>query len=358
MRIGIDARLSEETGVGRYIRNLIRNLANIDTRNEYVVFLRAKSFDSFELPGKNWKKVLAEVPWHGITEQVKMPVLLSLQHLDLLHVPYFNIPVFYPGKMIVTIHDLTILHFDTGRATTLPMPLYKIRRIGYRFVLRMGLLRAHHIIAVSETTKREILDHFHVPADKISVTYEGIDAQTRTGTGRNLIGVPYFLYVGNAYPHKNLDVLLAGFRQYAAGNPGRKLVLVGGNDLFYQRLMERVKTLGLTGHVIFFGKATEEELGDLYTHADALVFPSLMEGFGLPALEALAHGCPVICSDIPVFHEILGEAVTYFPADDPQTLALLMKKDLKRPAIQPTRKFDWSVMAARTHTLYERSNHI
>jgi tRNA U55 pseudouridine synthase TruB len=135
MRRGIDARLLHETGVGRYIRNLIRELATGDQLNEYVIFLRETDFSQFNVPNSRWHKRKAEAPWHSFAEQFIMPWVLLREHLDVLHVPYFNAPIFYPGKYIVTIHDLTILHFDTGKASTLPYWVYKIRRFGYRIVL-------------------------------------------------------------------------------------------------------------------------------------------------------------------------------------------------------------------------------
>src|SRR3989344_5912882 len=119
MKIGIDARLINETGVGRYIRNLINVLARIDRINSYIVFVRD---DSWNPPNERWEKRIIDIPWHSISEQLIFPWLLIKEHLDLVHIPYFNVPIFYPGKFVVTIHDLTILHFDTGKATTLPLP--------------------------------------------------------------------------------------------------------------------------------------------------------------------------------------------------------------------------------------------
>ena len=173
MKIGIDARLIDETGVGRYIRNLIGELGQIDTENSYVVFLRKKAFDAFIPPNARWEKRLADVPWHSMTEQFCMPVIVYREHLDLFHVPYFNIPLFYFGEFIVTIHDLTILHFDTGKATTLPYVFYQIRRLGYYISLLKAIHWSEKIIAVSKSTKREILDHFDVLPDRIHVIYEG-----------------------------------------------------------------------------------------------------------------------------------------------------------------------------------------
>lgn len=172
-RIGIDARLIAETGIGRYIRNLVKELGDIDSHNSYVVFLRKDAFDRFRLPNGRWEKRLADVPWHSIAEQLFMPAIFYREKLNLLHVPYFNVPLFYFGKFVVTIHDLTILHFNTGKATTLPYIFYKFRRLGYYLSLLKAIFWSEKVIAVSQTTKKEILDHFDVLPEHISVIYEG-----------------------------------------------------------------------------------------------------------------------------------------------------------------------------------------
>jgi glycosyltransferase involved in cell wall biosynthesis len=357
MKIGIDARLIEETGVGRYIRNLIVELSQVDHEHEYVVFLRKKSFSSFELPGSKWKKVLADMPWHSMAEQLRMPGIFSKEKLDILHVPYFNVPLLYTGKMIVTIHDLIILHFDTGKASTHSWLFYKIRRLGYRLSVWWGLHRAVKIIAVSQATKDEIVSHFSIDPSKIIVTYEGVDKSLKKLTQgkkvhKRLIKDPYFLYVGNAYPHKNLETLLAAFEHMDSKS---KLVLVGKDDFFYRRLKIVIGALGISDHVDFFGQATDDELASLYAHAKALVFPSLMEGFGLPALEALAMGCPVICSDIPVFREILGNNAMYFNPRDAHTLSHILMGPIKKPAAFDMSTYNWSTMAQDTKKIYEDS---
>lgn len=354
MRIGIDARLIEETGVGRYIRNLLRTLGEIDRSNEYVIFLRKKSFGSFVLPNPRWTKVLAEVQWHTLAEQIVMPTVFRNAHLDLVHIPYHNAPIFYSGAMVVTIHDLTILHFNTGKATTLPQSLYQLKRLGYWLELWIGLRKAKKIIAVSEATKREIIDHFHIDPPKITVTYEGVDdkisnIQYPISNKKRLIEDPYFLYVGNAYPHKNLETLLLAFK-----SSNKKLVLVGNDDFFYRRLREIVRSES----VIFFGPANDAQLANLYRNAKALVFPSLMEGFGLPALEALSLGCPVVASDIPVFHEILGDNATYFDPKDPEDIRASLNR-IKKPTQETHQKilatYSWQRMAKETLNIYERS---
>lgn len=347
MKIGIDARLIHETGVGRYIRNLIAQLALLDTGNEYVVFLRQKGFDEFIIPNNRWKKILADVAWHTIVEQFVMSKMFYDARLDLVHIPYHNPPIFYSGVMVITIHDLTILHFNTGKATMLPQPLYQLKRLGYWFELWIGLRKTKKIIAVSEATKREIIDHFRIDPKKIIVTYEG--AGIKKSTAQRLIPYPYILYVGNAYPHKNLENLLA-----AAPLIKQKLVLVGTDDFFYRKLRE----MSRSDNVVFFGSANDAQLANLYANADALVFPSLMEGFGLPALEALAHNCPVIVSHIPVFHEILGDVPKYFDPHDEKALAECLKhppvrsKLFQEKAAKLVQKYSWQKMAKETLAIY------
>ena len=171
MKIGIDARLMNETGVGRYVRNLIAELALIDDHNTYVVFIKKDS--TFDPPNSRWIKRSADVPWHSVAEQFVMPFLLYRERLDLLHVPYFNVPIFYFRKFIVTIHDLTILKFSTGKASTRPYPVYKALWFGYYISLLKSIHWSKKIIAVSQTTKNEICANFDVLPEKIEVVYEG-----------------------------------------------------------------------------------------------------------------------------------------------------------------------------------------
>ena len=363
MKIGIDARLIAETGVGRYIRNLMKHLARLDGENRYVVFLRKQSLSTFKAFNARWRAVVADVPWHSVTEQIVMPRLFTAEKLDLVHIPYFNAPVFYPGRYVVTIHDLTILHMKTGRATTLPVPLYALRRIGYHAVLRMGLLRASHIFTVSETTKRELSERFSVPPQRITVTYEAVDDRIlKKGDANRIVAHPYFLYVGNAYPHKNLERLVLAFGRLTRGrNIDRniRLVLVGKHDFFYRRLTSFIAAHGLSERIILFGPADDRELNALYRHAVAFVFPSLMEGFGLPALEALSVGCPVLASDIPVFREVFGHACRYFDPEDDSALTVLLEQALRAAEreIQPQnirlpRIYSWEDLAEKTLAVY------
>ncbi len=365
MKIGIDARLIDETGVGRYIRNLIRELSDIDAVNEYVLFLAKKDYHSFPLPNDRWTKRLADVPWHSIREQMMMPWLFTKARLDLVHVPYFNAPVCYFGKYVITIHDLTILQTDTGKATTLPYIFYKIRRLGYRIVLALGIINAKRVITVSETVKSDITRHFRIDPHKIVVTYEGIDPNFLKKIHTPVVssGVPddYFLYVGNVYPHKNIELMLEAYCEYMKSvKKPAFLVFVGPDDYFYKRLAGIVGATEIQSHIRFLHDIKDSELHALYANAIALLFPSRMEGFGLPALEALAAGCPVIVSDIPVFREILDSYATFVDTRKPG----LLKEALVRISATSTRRevnhnlkqflsrYSWRDMAVKTKELY------
>lgn len=168
MVVGIDARLWSQTGVGRYIRSLFRYLPK---DQEFVWFLGKEEFENIEMPPK-WKKVLADVHWHTIAEQIIIPILAYRENLDLFHVPYVNFPVFYFKKTVSTIHDLIPDHYKTGRATTLPFWFYLIKKFGYHFLVWMATKRAAMINTLSNDAKNELIAHYHVAPEKIKVTYE------------------------------------------------------------------------------------------------------------------------------------------------------------------------------------------
>lgn len=365
MHIAIDARLINQTGVGRYIRNLLTEIAKIDKRNKYSVIMRRVDFRTISLPA-GFRKIGFDVRWHTVAEQIRMPLLMRRLRPDILHVPYFNFPVLYGGKTVMTIHDLTYLSYVTGRATTLPFPLYEVKKLAYRFVVRQGIFRSTRIIAVSEATKHDILKHFTVPPEKISVIYEGVDRRimdaAKTGVRQRVLSKPYVLYVGNAYPHKNLETLIAGFLTYlkTSGDRELKLVLVGPDDYFYGRLKSMTEKLPESGRIEFHGPADDAQLASLYAGAACCVFPSLAEGFGLPPLEALFFRTPVICSDIPVFHEILGNRVQYFDPHDSKKLsdtlnAVLRTHNRPLPDAQFPNRFSFRRMAEETLSVYKQS---
>lgn len=367
MRIGIDARLYKQTGVGRYLRNLIEQLQATDPVNEYIIYLRSQDYDLIKLPNDNWQKRKVDIRWHTIVEQFKLPQILLRDNLDVAHFPYFNVPIFYPGKYLLTIHDLIVDHFDTGRASTLPYPMYFFKRVGYKTSLTLGIKRASWITAISQSTKREISEHYRVSPDKITVTYDALDTQfkytQKIHKAKNYFQFPYILYVGNAYPHKNLQRLINAFAAIRKSQ-NIKLVLAGDDNYFYPKMKQHAQKLGLSKEIIFYGEANDEQLINLYTNSLCLVFPSLMEGFGLPSFEAIACGRLPVLSDIPVFREIWGEKIDYFNPKSEKEMAEKIIITIKMPKDEYDKKllnlakrlddFCWKKTTLMTQEIYEQ----
>jgi glycosyltransferase involved in cell wall biosynthesis len=380
MKIGIDGRLWSETGVGRYIRNLVRELEKIDKKNEYVLFGNTSVIHNSKfIIQNNFKVINTNIRWHSLQEQLQFSSIVEKENIDLMHFPYFSVPLNYHKPFVVTIHDLIINQFGTGRASTLPLPFYKIKRLGYKLVLKQAVKRARKIIAVSEATKAEIVKRLGVDSEKIIVTYEGVESRIAYGVSHieknhkpSAISYKrFFLYVGNAYPHKNLERLIEAFdifQRDSSVTPQNDitLILVGKEDYFYKRLKEKVNEMELSDKVIFHGQVSDEELVYLYKNAVALVSPSLMEGFGLPVLEAMANECPLIISDIAAFREIVEDNAVYFNPYDVDDIVKKMEyvihsndtyhhsKKVKE-GLERLREFSWEKMAKQTLKIYEEA---
>jgi glycosyltransferase involved in cell wall biosynthesis len=362
MKIGIDGRLWSQTGVGRYIKNLIIELIKIDKNNSYFIFVKSNEKELVEafVKNKSFQIIPTKIKWHSLKEQTSFAREIEKYNLDLMHFTYFSLPINYKRKFVVTIHDLIIHHFPTGKASTLPSPIYYAKRFAYIYLIQKSADKANSIIAVSQSTKNEIVDHLRVPATKIKLIYEGVDDKVISQKGENIIGSPYLLYAGNAYPHKNLKRLIQAFEKAMKNN--EKLVLVGEENFFYKRINDEIIKNNFK-NIILFGKATDEELASLYVNAKAFVMPSLMEGFGLPPLEAMANGCFVIASNIPSIKEICKEAAIYFDpydiSDITDKIQFAFSANDKSKYIQKGRKrvedFSWAKMAKETLKVYEDS---
>lgn len=364
MKIGIDCRLWDETGVGRYIRNLVRELQIIDSRNEYVLFVLSKNYEfvKSKIINPNWILVEADIKWHSVEEQLRFPMVLKRENLDLMHFPYFSLPIFYNRPFVVTIHDLIQNHYASGKASTLPFLFYYIKKIGYKKVLGNAVVKAKKIIVPLVCVKEDLINTLSVSENKIVVTPEGFDANIKKGkVSENVLKVsknPYFLYVGNAYPHKNLETLIKGFSLLRNDT---RLVLVGREDYFYKRLKKKNKS----DKLIFLHNVSDSDLYYLYSHSIAATSASLMEGFGLFPLEALGAGTIPVVSNIPSFREVCGDLAIYFNPKDPHNIseklmkALKLKdserQDLKKNAESLLKKFSWSKMSQQTLSVYEQA---
>ncbi len=329
------------SGLGRYVEQLIEQLKEIDTINEHVIFLKKEMYDTFELPNAKWKKVLADISWYGVEEQIKMPVIIKKEHVDLMHFPHWNIPLLYRGPFVVTIHDLIMFHFSRMDATTHGRLVYWIKDMLHRFVVRSAAKRAKHIFATSEFTKQDIADTLYVDAKKISVTYQApfLNKQLSISNKQSVLETcsitkPYVLYVGNAYPHKNLERLITGFQQVnKQWGDTHQLVLVGKKSVWYEKLEDAV---GFDSSIVFTGFVSDPELNVLYEHASLYAFPSLYEGFGLPPLEAMTHNIPVVSSSASCMPEVLGDAALYFDPESTDDIARTLDEVVRNEEIRYT----------------------
>jgi len=370
MRIGIDARFygSHGKGLGRYTERLIHHLEQLaPAEDEFVIFLRQENWEHYQPAGQRFTKQLADFPWYSVAEQRHLPKLVRAANLDVMHYPHFNVPMFTPTPFIVTVHDLILTHFPTRRATTLGPVKYWLKQLAYRVVLSRAVARASRILTVSEFTKQDIQQYFGYDPQKIIVTYEAVDPFPSSGVTdeevrlRRQLPQKFLLYVGNAYPHKNLEQLVALVRQLPPAYQDVHVVIVCRPDYFLRRLQVQVRQAGLERRIHFPGFVSDADLGALYRLAHAYIFPSLYEGFGLPPLEAMAQGTPVLSSDAACMVEVLGEAALYFnPRDVRGMLAALQHLD-SSPALrhalvaagqERVQRYSWSSLAHTTLQTY------
>lgn len=382
MKIGIDARFWDESGVGRYVRNLVVELAEIDKINEYVLFVNSKDYQKIKnqkskiINNKNWKLVETAIHWHSLEEQIKFPQLINHENLDLMHFPYFSVPIFYHKPFVVTIHDLILHHFATGEATTRSKMVYQLKLLGYKFVMKNSAQNAKKIITVSKATKKEIIKYLHVPKEKISVIYEGAESKipviarsTSLSGGDEAISLKnknYLLHVGNLYPHKNMNLVLSILKKIK-DEEGIviQLIIAGKEDYFYKRFQKKVKDLGLQDQILFIGEVSDSKLQQLYQNALALISPSFMEGFDLPTIEAMKNNCLVLASDIAVHREICKDIAIYFDPKSPEHLSSKLKevyknkKEIYKEKIKNGKtlasQFNWEQMGRETLKVYENS---
>jgi glycosyltransferase involved in cell wall biosynthesis len=366
-KIVIDGRIygTGWTGIGRYTERLIEELQQIDQDNEYVVLLRKDVYEHWQPLNNRWRKVMADFKPYGLREQLYLPWLLWRLRPDLVHFLHFTIPCLYLGRRLITIHDLTLVRWRNVRGGTLKRFIYSVKYWLMRLVLRCGVMRSVGIITPTEQTKQEILEAYPTASprwlspDKVTPIHEAADPVMAEPEEMD-IKKPFLLYVGNAYDYKNLYRLVEAFRLLKPDFPDLKLVLAGKIDYFYSKLQDWV---GNDPSVIFPGFVNDSQLVWLYQNAEAFVFPSLAEGFGLPPLEAMAHGTPVLSSNASCMPEVLGDTAIYFDPTDTKNMAETIEALLNSPEEQErlrrlgpeqTRKYSWQRMAKETLAQYER----
>jgi glycosyltransferase involved in cell wall biosynthesis len=367
VRIGIDARKLHDFGIGTYIRNLLRQLARQDRETEFVVLARPADCESLGLLGENFRAVPETAGNYSIGEQVRIPLALWREGVTLFHAPHYVLPPLVPCRSVVTIHDCIHLMFPQY----LPNPM----ALTYaRLAIGLAARRATRVLTVSESSKRDILRFVNIPADKIDVIYNAYDERFGIEPReedmvrvreRYQLHDEFVLYAGTVKPHKNVERLIEAFglvRKHGLGH--LKLVLIGDEISEYAALRRAVHSHQLHKYVRFLGYLPEETLAVMYRLAGVFVFPSLYEGFGLPPLEAMASGTPVVTSNVSSLPEVAGDAAVLVDPYDPQSIAggiervlgdASLRQELRAKGLARAKQFSWETSVRRVREIYQQA---
>jgi glycosyltransferase involved in cell wall biosynthesis len=363
MRVAIDTRKIHDFGIGTYIRNLLRQLARIDRDTEYVLLCREPDLGIAAQLGPNFRSVREPSPNYSLREQIHVPWILRRERPDVYHAPHYVLPPAVRCRSVVTIHDCIHLMF----------PQYLPNRAAYAYArasMWAAARRSDRILTVSEASKRDILSLFNVKPEKIVVVYNAIDEHFSTTPSeehvarireRYQLDHKFVLYVGNIKPHKNLVRLIEAFSELRRTHDDLKLLIIGDEISKLPALRRAVHRNKLHKHVRFLGYLKDDTLTVLYRLASVFVFPSLYEGFGLPPLEAMASGTPVVTSNVSSLPEVTGDAAVLVDPydvdsigdgmrrvlDDPRLAEELRIKGLKR-----AREFSWEHSVEKTQRVY------
>lgn len=359
-RIGIDARLYFQTGVGVYLRNLLFYLQNASIGNlEFYIYVLATDRKKIVFKNKNFVIRPIEYRWHTVIEQLGFYNVLMGDNLDLMHFTYFSYPILYRRKFIATVHDMTPLLFKTGKASTKSPFVYNLKLLAFKKVLSSQVKNSLAIITPTVSVKNELINYFGQEiSPKIYPVYEGVsheflDIKEKKSLERRF-KKDFFIYVGNFYPHKNVLSLVRAFNQIKTN---MELILLGPDDYFASRLYHYVNTVMHDTRIYFYHESTPQDLVFFYKNAKAIIHPSLSEGFGLPLVEAAYFNCPIIASDIPVFEEILGRNYLSFNPFDTDDIKAKIEEFIKtNPKFsykQNLKKFSFAKMTEETLEIYK-----
>lgn len=360
-RIVIDARFIN-TSTGRYIDKLLQYLQEIDHDNEYLVLLKPSDIDNWHPTNQNFIKVACPYKEFTFAEQLGLKKQLKKLKPDLVHFTMVQQPIFYRGKIVTTMHDLTTVRFKNP--TKNPF-VYWVKQQVYKYVNRRVPKKSKYVMVPSEFVKKDVADYAHIKPEKIIVTHESADEIKEPAEPiKSLQSKPFLFYVGRPQPHKNLARLIEAFAIIKKENPDLLLVLAGRRDKMYDSYINDAQRLGVADSVIFTGYVTEGQLKWLYRSCRVYVFPSLSEGFGLPGLEAMLHRAPVASSMDTCLPEIYGDGAWYFNSLDVFDMArtineLLINKELRNKLIRAGRqqaaKYSWQRMAEQTLDIYKKA---
>jgi glycosyltransferase involved in cell wall biosynthesis len=357
--IVIDARLINSS-TGRYIEQLLEHLQDIDEVNTYTVLVPKRDLEYWVPRNRRFSVEGFDSPPYSISEQLALLCKLLLLKPDLVHFCMPQQPVLYMGKSVTTVHDLTLLKtYNTDKRWL----EFRFKQLVGRLSFAVTLRKSRRIIAVSEFTKADIVKFFRVPKERIIVTYESATPITGEPQPVDLPFKRFLLYVGRQPDYKNIVGLAETFQRILGRHPDLGLVLAGSRNSASKFNEESFRKRGFK-NIHFTGRVSDRELSWLYSQGTAYVFPSYFEGFGLPGLEAMSAGLPVVSSNRTCLPEVFGDSALYFDPDSPSEFELALDQivtdaDL-RAALSANgsvhaKKFSWQKMARETLAVYESS---
>lgn len=354
--IVIDARIINST-TGRYVERLLTHLEKTDTLNNYTVLVPTKDVGYWKPTNPNFTIKTADFANYSFAEQLGFLRFLHKLRPDLVHFCMPQQPVLYRGNHVTTVHDLTLLQTYNSDKNWL---IYHIKQLVGMAVFKRVAKTSTHIITPTQFVKDSYGEFANIPPQKITVTYEAADSSTTKQSPVDLPFTEFLLYVGQQSDYKNIRRLAEAHQKLLARHPSLGLVLVGKKTAMHSKNEQYFKKQGYK-NIHFTDFVTDEQLQWLYKHCTAYIFPSLMEGFGLPGLEAMASGAPVVSSDATCLPEVYGDAAWYFDPEDVTDMAerighvlddeKLRGELVKKGALQ-AKKYSWQRMAEQTHAVY------
>lgn len=356
MHIAIDARFLNSS-TGTYGVKLLTYLEKIDTSNRYSVLVWPKDVDYWKPTNPNFIVVPADFDYYSFAEQLGFKRFLDELQADLVHFLMPQQPLLYKGKTVTTMHDMTLLNTYNSDKNWL---IFHAKQLVGHFVFKHIAKISDHVIAISENTKKEYQDFSHIPDSKISVIYEAGEVYKGELEPYPIPFSKFVMYVGQHSDYKNIRRLAEAHQLLLQKQPDLGLVLVGRMNDDTKANKALFEKLGYK-NIHFTGFIPDEQRDWLFTKADAYVFPSLMEGFGLPPLEAMAYGTPVISSNASCMPEILGDAAEYFnplkPIEIADTIHRVINDEKLRQSMitrgyAQAAKYSWEKMANETHAVY------
>lgn len=359
MKIAIDAR-EWSTSTGRYISSLVRELEKLESGHEFTVLLYPKDMDRYQPASPRFTKIVCPHKEFSFDEQLGFKRQLDQLHADLVHFAMVQQPVWYKGKVVTTMNDLTTVRFKNPSKNPL---VFAAKQQVYKWVNKRVAKKSAALLTFTEYVKNDVVNYTGVSPEKITVTPLAADViQNVAEPVAELEGAQFIMYVGRPLPHKNLPALIEAFKLLKASHPNLKLVLGGKKDVLYEQI-EQVVTAQGTPDVIFSGFVSEGQLRWLYENCAAYVIPSLSEGFGLPGLEAMAHGAPVVSSNATCLPEVYGEAAHYFDPVNLEDIAQRIGEVIDNPELRQSlidngrsqvARYSWQRAAQETLAVYNQ----